>query len=251
MYRTGPARILCLCRLPLHCLSLSLLHSPSLSLSLPLLNSLPLSLALLSLTVSSLFSEFSQSYVKICMWLHFFSFVRLSHTQTLSYTWCVYSRYRYWHLYLYISNMCIKCLSCQFRWPSSTVSFFLLALLCLLFYLWGSTSWSFSPPPLSASFFFFQICEYTLEKSHFRIDITITKRLYQSMIFSWFTLVSYTPLIALFCIGYLIILVFYKHYSMLFILLTSPPSSSLCTLPQLSCNLYSPLANENVGNFRV
>lgn len=237
-------------------LPLSLSCTPPLSLSLTASLELPPPLSCTPLSycffvVQWIFAELCENLHVAAFFFHSSDSHTHTHTDTLSYIWCVYSRYRYWHLYLYISNMCIKYLSCQFRWPSSTVSFILLALLCLLFYLWGSTSWSFSPPPLSASFFFLQMCEYPGKKSHVRIDITITKRLYQSMIFSWFTLVSYTPLIALFCIGYLIILVFYKHYSMLFILLTSPPSSSLCTLPQLSCNLYSPLANENVGNFRV
>lgn len=71
-------------------LPLPLLHSLSPSLSCPL--SFPLSP---SRTVSSLFSEFSQSYVKICMWLTFFLIRQtLTHTHThtyiLSYIFDVY-----------------------------------------------------------------------------------------------------------------------------------------------------------------
>lgn len=206
MYRTGPARVSYAAgRLPLLA-SLSL--SSSVALPLPLLHSLspslscPLSFPLSpSPTVPSLFSEFSQSYVKICMWLTFFWFVRLSHTHSHIelYIWCVYGRYRYWHLY--ISSMCNKYLSGQIRWPSSTISFFLPRFaLSIMLPLALSL-----PLSASASFLFHYAdvvsmkCANTLQKSHVSIRESMFLMIHSSCIYP----------IPSFCIGYLNILLFY------------------------------------------
>lgn len=136
---TEPAQLAYLMPLPFHpspspCLSISLFLCCTAPPSLALPLSFPLSP---SLTVSSLFSEFSQSYVKICMWLTFFLIRQTlphTHTHILSYIFDVYMVDTDIGICIYRACAINTCLGNFADQVQLFLSFFL-ALLCLSCYL--------------------------------------------------------------------------------------------------------------------